>query len=398
MCYMTLVFPSSTMILNIFCGHLEFYPWTCALLMLSAYLSWRCIHDGISSFWPSLAMALAAAFHTSAVFYFPALLFLPILISQQGNGETLFERDNRLRILGFFALFILVSLLHRTWWAYFTALVVVVPLVYWGAPNWIRCYSKEWWWMFLPWFLLYTGRAYFELRAEPLFEHLPPLGEPYDHGAYLYVAFSWEHLYDKTLFHLWLAPFGIITLLYFGVRKFSEVKKDAWLIFLLNFSLWTLLWSTLFYPQLRTRDWDLFATIAVPLNLFALYSITRFLQPQWYRRLIPILILAQLGNTVPAVIANSGILTHRGYVTLRYEPTPVSCRAFLRGLELGNTPLTQQNARAGKAEVRLIPHERGYASWSQALELQPGREYLFDPVLKHESVTSRGEESHPAEP
>ncbi|HXK96208.1 MAG TPA: PEGA domain-containing protein, partial [bacterium] len=72
----------------------------------------------------------------------------------------------------------------------------------------------------------------------------------------------------------------------------------------------------------------------------------------------------------------------RGYVTIEYDPQPVTARAFLRSLELGRTPVRQKNIRAGYADIRLVPVERGYQSWRRDVYLVPGQEYRFAPVLE----------------
>jgi len=238
--------------------------------------------------------------------------------------------------------------------------------------------------------LFYALRAFLKLRAEPLLEHLPPFGEPYDHGAYLYEAFSWAHLYDKFMFHFWLAPFGLVTFAVLGIAFRRKIFSDRWAIFLFHLSLWALLWSTLFYPQLRTRDWDLFASMAIPLNLFVVYALHGVMRPNVFRLTMSVLIAVQLVITLPIVIRNSALFTDRGYVQLNYEPQPsIPARAFLRGLELGISPIEHANIRAGQAEVRIVPLERGYQSWSKALYLEPGGRYLFNPVLKEATNTIR---------
>jgi hypothetical protein len=65
-----------------------------------------------------------------------------------------------------------------------------------------------------------------------------------------------------------------------------------------------------------------------------------------------------------------------------YDPEPVEAQAYLRGLQLGVTPLKQENIRAGEAEIRIIPVERGYLSWVDTLQLVHGQIYEFTPVLE----------------
>jgi hypothetical protein len=184
------------------------------------------------------------------------------------------------------------------------------------------------------------------------------------------------------MFHLWLAPFGLVLLVYFSIKYMHTILKDGWLQFLFQFSIWALIWSTLFYPQLRTRDWDLFVSMAIPLNLFAMYGMYYFFPRSCLKSILSLMIVVHLCISIPVMIRNSAVLTDRGYVTLEYAPEPVQSRAFLRSLELGTTPLRQENIRAGEAEVRIIPLQRGYQSWDRNLYLEPGETYRFAPELE----------------
>ncbi len=382
--WLIILFPPSTLIIQIFCGHIEFYSWTCALLMVCSYFAWLTIQKGYSTWWPSAFMALATAFHSSGVFYFPTLLLLLSLSTERSNTYQITITEAK-RILLFMILFIVTALLHR----YYLPYMLVAPfgiLVFIFLPAQWKNFLKPGWPIYLPWFVLFSIRAWFNLRAEPLIEHLPPVFEPYDHGAYLYEAFSWDHLYDKTMFHFWLAPFGLVCLLIFGWKYKKAILQDKWLVFLLHFSFWALVWTVLFYPQLRTRDWDLFASMSIPLNLFAVYACIRFLNPRFLRWIMPLMILAHLVISLPIVIDNSNVFEDRGYVKVVYKPHPPKNRAFLRGLELGITPLEQPNIRSGWAEIRIVPLERGLQSWVIHRDLIPSNDYLFDPVLQESTA------------
>ncbi|MDX9752811.1 MAG: hypothetical protein RBU29_02555 [bacterium] len=410
-----ILFPSSTLLFQVFCGHIEFYPWTCALLMLSGYLAWLAIEKKQSLLWPSLAMAFAAAFHSSGVFYFPVLLFLPLL-QQKKEGERLWpDAPTWKKILLFFGLFLVTALIHRKPYWHLLGVILVVPAYFYLIPAHWKTALKEYWPIYLPWFFLFTIRAAFGLRAEPLIEHLPPLVEPYshkaylyygallvcgiyfkpfidsfgllsehyDHGAYLYAGLSWDHLYDKTMFHLWLMPFGLLTFLVAVLFFRKLLSRDRWAFFLFHFSFWGLLWMTLFYPQLRTRDWDLFATVAVSVNLFTVYFWYKLLPMRWFRITLPIMILIQAGIAGPILWKNSSLGVDRGYVQLRFDPSPVQSNVFLRGLLLLQpTPLEQAHVRAGMANIRIVPLQRGHASWEEDRYLVAGQSYVFDPVLQ----------------
>lgn len=383
------LFPSSTMLFQIFCGHIEFYSWTCALLMAGVTFAWRNIRFGLSPVWAGTAIALAAAFHTNAIFYFPAFLLIPLFMDKQKQDSTALNRQDIKQFLIYFALFIAASLLHRKPFhnLYLVCVIILIPAWFTLSPKW-KATTKSWGLLFLPWALFYGMRAMMKLRVEPLIEHLPPFREPYDHGAYLYEAISWAHLYDKVMFHLWLAPFGLAAIFILLVFYRRIVIRDQWLCFLFHLSFWAVVWTTLFYPQLRTRDWDLFASMAIPLNLAVVYGFNRVMKPITFRWTMSIFIVVHLAISLPAVARNSAILTDRGYVELAFKPTPeIPARAFLRGLELGMTPLRYRYIRAGQAEVRIVPAQRGNQSWSQTLYLEPGGQYMFNPQLEEADNT-----------
>ncbi len=382
--WLLILFPSTTMLLQIFCGHVEFYPWTCAFLMVCLWLSWETIHHDRSILWPSASLALAGAFHSSGVFYFPTLLLLPILSRKCNNNLKVSSYQNIYNASLMFAIFIMAALMHRkpTHWIFIMLLVMGCVLYTYKIPRKWKAGLAPWWKVMIPWLAMFAVRAVMGLRAEPLLEHLPPLREPYDHGAYLYMAFSWDHLYDKVMFHLWLTPLGLIALLGFLGLRWSKIKENRWLLYICNCCLWAMVWSILFYPQLRTRDWDLFATISIPLNLFALYAAFHFWQAKYFKIITSMVIILHLVISMPIILRNSSLLSGRGYVTVKYEPKPVSTTAYIRGLKLGITPLEKKNIRSGKAKARMIPNVRGYKSWSVEMMLEPGKTYFFNDQLE----------------
>ncbi|MEW6237065.1 MAG: hypothetical protein AB1656_16900 [Candidatus Omnitrophota bacterium] len=389
------LFPSTSLIFQIFCGHIEFYSWTCALLMLSAYWSWRSIHDGMNPFWASAAIALSAGFHLSGVFYFPALLIIPFLSRRQEGERLSIRRDEWERIAVYLALFLAIALFHRQFMYYRIAFLLAIPIYFRFIPQSWKDYLKPGLPVLIPWLALYSLRAFFGLRSEPIFEHLPPVNGPYDPGVYLYEFFSWGHLHDKLMFHLWLAPFGAALWIYFLLFYRRAIFQDRWLSFLANFCFWSLVWSILFYNQLRDcdwylasvkavppRDWDLFATMSIPLNLFAAFACVRLLRPILLRALMPLMITVQLFLSLPIVIDDSGLLTDRGYVDLKFDTGDRQANVHVRQLKIGVTPVEQKNIRAGWAEIIVIPVEKGYSSWTIAKDLRPGEEYLFEKTLE----------------
>lgn len=381
--WLFLLFPSTTLTLQIFCGHIEFYPWTCAFLMLCAWWSWESLYRDRSYIWASSAMMFSAAFHSSGVFYFPVLLLLPILKNKTDEERQKYTRREIIEALIAFAVFLAAALFHRkpTHWLYFFVFAAGCIWYFSVCPKAWKTTLASWAAILIPWLSFFALRAVLGLRAEPLLEHLPPLGEPYDHGAYLYEAFSWDHLYDKTMFHLWLMPFGLLALLGFAGFAWRRIHASRWSIFVLHFCLWAMIWSILFYPQLRTRDWDLFASVSIPLNLFAVCAALILFRPALFRTLTAAAIVIQLYISAPIILKNSSLLVGRGYVELEYAPKPVSTHAYIRGLEIGVTPLTLKNVRSGPANVRIVPLERGYQSWSEDLVLERGKTYRFEPEL-----------------
>ncbi len=394
-----LLFPSTTLLFQIFCGHIEFYSWTCALLMVSAYLSWRTIHDGWSPVWPSLIMVLAAGFHSSGVFYFPALLLIPVLARRKDKEPIRINKQEWKEIVFIFIFFMIIILLHRKIMLYRILFLLALPIYFRYLPQRWKEFMRPWWPICLPWLALFTLRAFFGLRAEPLLEHVAPFKEPYDHGAFLYMFFSWGHLFDKSMFHLFLAPFGLISMIFFSVFFPKTIFRTRWLVFLFNFCIWTMIWTIIFYNQLRDldwylssviavppRDWDLFASMAIPLNLFAVYAMARCIRPMLFRILIPFALATHLVLTVPIVIDTSGILSVRGYITLECETEPVPANVHFRQLKLGQTPLKQANLRAGWGELILIPTDPYYNSWSVANDFKAGEYYQFSPTLEEKKL------------
>ncbi|MBZ0257020.1 PEGA domain-containing protein, partial [bacterium] len=354
----------------------EFYPWLCAFLMLSIYLAWRTVYLGTSPIWASAAMALAGGFHSSGVFYFPALLLLPAL-----RNQGAMKRSDWGFAAAFFALYIATAMLHRQPYYFIPTVFLLVPLYFYAVPQAWQKKLRPWQAVYLPWLFLYFLRASLWLKSEPLLEHIPPLHGPYDPGVFFYTFFSWGHLFDISLFHLWMAPFGMPVLILSLLLAFKRINRDPWMTYLLHLCLWTLIWSWLFYPQLRSRDWDLFASISIPMNVYALFALWKYASRREFYAIASIAIALHLWISVPVVVRNSSLLEYRGYVTVSFETKPVQSRVFLRGLELGNTPITQENIRAGYAEIRMIPLERGHGSWSQDVLLEDGKSYTFSETL-----------------
>lgn len=378
------LFLFSTLFLQLYCGHIEFYPWANTAMMLAMLMAWMSLFRGTSVLWPSLALTFMAAFHSSGVFYFPALLVLPSLQRMgQQSGAAMQWRW----VVIFLCAYLALAYLHRNPYLYFPILSAGLIAFFMKFPPEKRGEMNPYLLMLLPWLVWFSLRSVLRamdlLRAEPLLEHIAPLWGEFDPGVYYYTFFSWEHLFDKLPYHLWLAPFGLLSIVGFWLFCRERVRNDRWLVFLTHVSVWAFLWSALFFPQLRERDWDLFASMSIPYNLFAVYAWLRF-TPSVAKLLVPVMIVVQLCISIPIILSNSGLLDHRGYATLHFESRPVPAMVFVRGLRVAETPLELPNIRAGFADVRMISAEEGvrqYGSWINELVLEDGMEYHFSETL-----------------
>jgi len=375
-------FCSSSMILQVFCGHVEFYAWTCALLMVFALLGSYRLASRVSSFWPSTVLTIAAAFHGSGVFYFPAILALEYFRETRESG-------NRARALFHallcFGVFVCAGPFHRYKIQYAAFLIVCVILWYlWGvAPERLRAWRqsfKPWLLVLCPWLVYFSIRTALGFYAEPLLHHVAPKGEPYDHGTYLYTFWSWEHLYDKSLFQWLLTPFAVpvgLLMMFVAGRRW---RRNGWLFFLAVFAISAVTWEILFYPQLRQRDWDLYASTAVPLNLLVGYGVLLL----WNRgRLyLSMMIVAHLLISVPIILDNADLLVGRGYARAAFQSEPVPAEVYLRGLRVGETPLVMENIRSGRARILLIPTERGYQAIQRRHIFRDGEHLIVKELLQ----------------
>lgn len=376
-------FCSSSLLLQVFCGHIEFYPWTCALVMVFALFASRHLGGRLSIFWPSVVLTLAGAFHGSAVFYFPGVVALEYF-RQSRDPRT--SRRSLVYSVFCFALFVCAACFHRYRVQYFVFLVFcLVGWFGWGlAPGRLRAWREglgPWLVALAPWIAYFSVRTALGFYAEPILHHIAPMGEPYDHGSYLYTFWSWEHLHDKFLFLWWLSPFAIPAGLLIAATVKRGWRNNGWLIFLRVFALTALGWEILFYPQLRIRDWDLYASTAIPFNLLVGYGVLRL----WNRgRLyLTLMVLAQLFIGVPIILDNSDLLVGRGYATAEFRSQPISAEVYVRGLPVGKTPLTMENIRSGRARIRLIPSDRNYRSVKRRHVFQPGEHLLIDEGLPY---------------
>ncbi|MFH1737741.1 MAG: hypothetical protein ABIH23_01950 [bacterium] len=382
---------SSSLLLQMFCGHIEFYPWTCALLMVFILLGWDHLTGRLSILWPSAVLTLATAFHSSAVFYFPGLLVLEYF-RQSRDAQN--SRRTILHGLLCFGLLVCAAPFHREQGQYALFLIVCLAAWFaWGlAPERIRVWRdgiSSWLIALVPWLIYFSIRTALGLYPEPILHHIAPMGGEYDPGSFLYTFWSWDHLHDKLLFQWWLSPFAIPVGCLIVIAAGRQWLKNGWFVFLGVLSLSALAWEVLFYPQLRIRDWDLFASTAIPFNLLVGYGVLVL----WKRGRLYLtsMILIQLFISVPIILKNSDLLVGRGYATVECWSQPVPAEVFIRGLPVGHTPLTMENVRSGRANIVLIPSDRNYRSAQLWRMIEPGEHLFVDEILPyHPTPLPRG--------
>ncbi len=401
--------PISTYLLQVYCGEVEFYALLNTALMLYAFSAWHVLHGRLHPVWASAALAVAAGCHTSGLFSFPSLLWLHALwiVRRSENGPSeeveapadisepdIWAERRRTRIrdaalaLGLFAL-LAITHRNRLWWsvpgsilgldisvsgpifgldidvfreASRTHLLFPIVICAVGGAFFATRYSfrRRWMpWLILlaPWVLFFTLRSAFNFHPEPILSHIAPVYGPYDPLAYLYTFFSWDHLHDKLFFHAWSAPFGVPVLVFWLWQCWKKRDCKPWVSFLLGMASCALAWTTLFYPQLRTGDWDLFVSLGLPLNLLLAHAIATHRSALQGKVLALAVLTIHLLISVPFVIDNSELRKGRGYCELTLT-SELPAELYIRGLKVGETPFHSRTVRSGDAELRIIPLER----------------------------------------
>lgn len=391
--------PISTYLLQVYCGEVEFYALLNTALMLYAYAAWHVLHGRLHPIWASGALTVAAGCHTSGLFLFPSLLWLHALwvdrrssievadgkeSPKDGFKPDLWEARKRTRIrdaalaLGLFALFAITHR-NRLWWSgpglifgldidawvqgvsrnhlLFPIVLLAVGSAFLAAGYSFRQRWTPWLILVSPWALFFTLRSAFNFHPEPILSHIAPVYGPYDPLAYLYTFFSWDHLHDKLLFHAWSAPFGVPVLACWLWRCWKNRGSEPWVSFLLGMASCAIAWTTLFYPQLRTGDWDLFVSLGLPLNLLLAHLIATSRSESRGKALAIGVLAVHLLISVPFVIENSELKKGRGHCELTIT-SELPAELYLRGLKVGETPFHSRTVRSGDAEIRIIPLER----------------------------------------
>ena len=228
--WLFLLFNLSAPLLFLFLGHVEHYAWVNALLAVYFLAAKRNLERG-GPVWPAmLFLLLAAGFHMLAVFYVPTLLCL------------LAERNKAT---------------HRWQWrvALHDREAALILLIVWAA--WF-CGSQM---------LFRVG------GLDNGMERLVPLTLPTAPSRYLFSLFSLAHVKMWLLFHWKSSPLGLamLVLLCWTIR--ARFEKFLLLGVACGF-LWTWMW----HPDRAERDWDLFANLALPLNILVGLLLARFSQ------------------------------------------------------------------------------------------------------------------------
>jgi len=214
-----LLFNLSAPLMFIFMGHVEHYAWVNALLVVYFLAVKRHLEQG-RPLWPALVwLLLAASFHMLAVFYVPSFLFL--LAERDPLTRRWRWRPSRNEAEWLLIIFIA--------WA---AAVNAAPLLLYPAG-------------------LDNGLS----RLVPLVKPIPPT-------HYRFTLFSLAHLKMWLYFNRESSPLGLalLILLLWTIR--TRFEK-----FLLVATGCAFFWTWIWHPDRGPRDWDLFANLALPMNI-----------------------------------------------------------------------------------------------------------------------------------
>ena len=214
-----LLFNLSAPFLFIFLGHVEHYGWVNALLVVF-FLSVKHHLDKGGPLWPALAwLLLAASFHMLAIFYVPSLLFL------------LAERD---------------PVTHHWRWRQSRREREILLIMF---IAWALCFCV-------------AEMTLFVAGLDNGLSRLVPLTFPVGPTHYRFTFFSLAHLKMWLYFHWKASPLGLalLVLLCWTIR--SRFEK-----FLLVATACGFFWTWIWHPDRGRGDWDLFANLALPLNI-----------------------------------------------------------------------------------------------------------------------------------
>jgi len=225
-----LLFNLSAPLIFIFLGHVEHYAWVNALLAVY-FLAVKRHLENNSPLWLALGwFLLAASFHMLAVFYAPSFLFL--LAEREPTTGRWHWRQSRKEREILLIIFIV--------WALALCVAQMVLFVA-GLDNGIS--------------------------------RLVPLSLPDAPTHYRFSLFSLAHLKMWLYFHWKVSPLGLVLLALFFRTIRTRFDK-----FLLVATACGFFWTWMWHPDRGERDWDLFANLALPMNILVGLLLARWTQ------------------------------------------------------------------------------------------------------------------------
>jgi hypothetical protein len=228
--WLFLLFNLATPFMFIFLGHVEHYAWVNALLAVYFLAVKRHLERGIP-LWPALVwLLLAAGFHMLAVFYAPS--FLCLLVERERATRRWRWRPTRRQ--GEILLLVFIG-----WAGLILAGMYLLPAA--GLNNGV--------------------------------ERLVPLAMSETPSRYYFTFFSLDHLKMWLYFHWMSSPLGLagLALLVWTIRERFEK-------FMLVAVACGLFWTWIWHPDMGRPDWDLFANLALPMNILVGLLLARLVQ------------------------------------------------------------------------------------------------------------------------
>lgn len=228
--WLFLLFNLCAPLMLIFVGHVEHYAWVNALLAVY-FLAVKRHLETNGPLWPALAwLLLAASFHMLAVFYAPSFLFL------------LAERDPTTR---------------RWHWRQSRGEreKLLIMLILWAISM---CVAQS---------------VLFVSGLDNGLSRLVPLTWPIGPTHYRFTLLSLAHLKMWLYFHWKSSPLGLGLLVLFAWTIHTRFEK-----FLLAAIACGFFWTWIWHPDRGLKDWDLFANLALPLNILVGLLLARWVQ------------------------------------------------------------------------------------------------------------------------
>jgi hypothetical protein len=228
--WLFLLFNLTAPFMLIFLGHVEHYAWVNALLAVY-FLAVKRHLDTDGPLWPALtSLLLAASSHMLAVFYAPSFLFL------------LARRDPT----------------TRRW--------------FWVRPRGER---ENLLIIFIVWALLFFAAetSLFVAGLDNGLNRLVPLTWPGEPTHYYFTLFSLAHLKIWLYFHWRSSPMGLVLLA--ALCWMIRTRFDRFLLVAMACGFF---WTWIWHPDRGRNDWDLFANLALPLNVLVGLLLARLTQ------------------------------------------------------------------------------------------------------------------------